>query len=87
MPRYYKPVDPSKVVKIECFELPTHRRPNEGEYELRWGHKPKDVEYHDIMSLYKALQELWPERAEDILNRLQNFRKAFLNLATGEVTS
>lgn len=83
----HRQVDPSKVVKIECHDLPRHREVGEGDYELRWAHKPKEVMYHDIMSLARELQKIMPERAEDILDRLQNFKVAYLNLATGEITS
>jgi hypothetical protein len=87
MPRNHKPVDPSKVVKIECHDLPMHREVGEGDYELRWADKPKEVMYHDIMSLARELKKIMPSRVEDILDRLQNFKIAYLNLATGEITS
>jgi hypothetical protein len=87
MPRNYPPIDPEKIVKIECFDLPQHYEAGEGEYELRWGHKPDEYELHDLLSLERALKKLMPTRVDDILCRLQNFRKAFLNLATGEITS
>jgi hypothetical protein len=64
-----------------------HYEPGEGHYELRWGHKPKDYELHDLFSLERALKKLMPKRVDDILCRLQNFRLAYLNLATGEITS
>jgi hypothetical protein len=79
--------DPSKVVKIECLDLPERREKHEGYYRLRWAHKPKDIEFHDIISLGMALKSIMPDRAEDILDRLQNFRIAYLNLATGEISS
>lgn len=87
MPHRPKPVDPSRVVKIEVIELPAHYEPGEGHYELRWGHDPDNYELHDLFSLERYLKKLMPERAQDILDRLQNFRLAYLNLATGEITS
>jgi hypothetical protein len=87
LPINHKPVDPSKIVRIECFELPEHNEPGEGEYELRYGDRPDDYEIHDLFSLKRALKTLMPDRSDDIVTRLQNFRKAFLNLATGEITS
>jgi hypothetical protein len=83
----HRPVNPAKIVRIECFELPEHREPGEGEYELRMGDKPEDYELHDLFSLERALKKLMPGRVDDIVTRLQNFRKAFLNLETGEITS
>lgn len=87
MPRNFKPIDPEKVVKIDCLELPQHYEPDEGEYELRWGHKPDEYELHDLLSLERALKKIMPTRVDDILIRLQNFRRAYLNLASGEITS
>lgn len=87
MPHRPKAVDPSRIVKIDVLELPEHYEPGEGQYELRWGHKPDDYELHDLFSLERYLKELMPERVSDILDRLQNFRLAYLNLATGEITS
>jgi hypothetical protein len=87
VPHRPAPVDPAKVVKIECLELPAHFAEDEGVYEVRWGHRPKDYEMHDIVTLKKAVLKLMPDRVDDILDRLQNFRMAYLNLATGEITS
>jgi hypothetical protein len=85
MPRNLKPVDPTKAVRIEAHELPKHLEPEEGDYELKWGDKPKKPEYHDVITLTKRLKEIMPTRVDDILMKLQNFRKVYLNLATGEI--
>ena len=87
MPINPRPVDPSKIVKIEALELPQHYEAGEGEYELRWANKPKEVERHDLFSLTRALKKIMPSRVDDILSRLQNFRLAYLNLETGEITT
>ena len=87
MPHLPKAIDPSRIVKIDALELPMHYEAGEGHYELRWGHKPDDYELHDLFSLERLLKKLMPARVADILDRLQNFRLAYLNLATGEITS
>lgn len=87
MPRHYKPVDPTKVVKIDVLELPEDYEVGEGQYELRWAHTPDNYELHDLFSLERALKSIMPKRVDDILCRLQNFKVAYLNLATGEITS
>lgn len=88
MPWNPKPiVNLDQVIKIEVLELPQHREVGEGEYELRYAHRPKEPMYHDIMSLKRLLDDIWPAECENILDRLQNFQKAYLNLGTGEITS
>lgn len=87
MPHLPKAIDPSRIVKIDALELPMHYEAGEGHYELRWGHKPDDYELHDLFSLERLLKKLMPARVADILDWLQNFRLAYLNLATGEITS
>ncbi len=83
-----KPVrNRSQVIRIEMLEAPEHREVGQGEYELKYADKPKEPIYHDIMSLLRFLTKIWPEQAEHILDRLQNFRKVFINLDTGEITS
>jgi hypothetical protein len=79
--------DPAKVIRIEMIEVPVEYEKGEGEYEVRRGDDPKDIVYHDLFSLEKWLRTIWPQRADDILNRLQNFRIAYLNLQTGEITT
>jgi hypothetical protein len=78
-------VDPAQVVRIIAHELPAHLEPEEGDYELKWGHLPKNPEYHDIITITKKLNELMPDRTNDILMKLQNFKKVYLNLKTGEI--
>jgi len=87
MPYRPKPVDPSRVVKIQAHELPMHFEPEEGDYDLRFAHDKDTLEHHDIITLSKRLTTLMPGREDDILSRLQNFRVAYLNLDTGEIGS
>jgi len=87
MPRHLKSVDPSKVLKIEVLDLPENYEVGEGQYDLRWANNPDNYELHDLLSLERALKGIIPKRVDDILCRLQNFRVAYLNLATGEITS
>lgn len=72
---------------IECHELPVELACDQGDYELRWGNDPEKSFYHDIISLKRELKSLIPKRVDDILDRLQNFRIAYINLATGEIYS
>lgn len=80
-------IDPTRVVRIETIELPLSRESEEGIYELQWGHKPDEIESHDLLSLERALKKIMPTRVDDILSRLQNFKLAYLNLLTGEISS
>jgi hypothetical protein len=82
-------VDPSKIIRIETTELPKEHAKGEGEYEVRYGHKPKDYEIHDVISLEKlVLSKVFKDqiKVEQILDRLQNFRVLIINLKTQEVT-
>jgi len=81
------PSDLSKIIKIDVLSFPEHLEAGEGEYEVKFGNRPKESEYHDIISMTKFLEKLWPDRSDDILSRLQNFGKAYLNLERGEITS
>lgn len=85
----YKPKlpNPEDVVKISVIELPTEFEKGEGLYDLRYGNNPKKPIYYDVIDIKKELEKLVKSRAEDILDRLQNFRKAYINLKTGEITS
>jgi len=87
MPRYYKPVDPKYIIKIDVLELPQVYAAGEGQYELRQADTPDKYELHDLFSLKRTLKTIMPKRVDDILCRLQNFRVAYLNVATGEITS
>lgn len=75
---------PSKedVIRIEMIEAPTERLPDEGQYE--WKHRG-DKLYMDLLTLEKEIEKVMPGKSERILDRLQNFRKCFLNLTTGEI--
>lgn len=91
MPYNPKMPDPSDVVKIKVIELPELVEVGEGLYDLRHGDNPKVVKYFDIISLPKELKKILPvtmqDRIEFIVDKLQNFRKVYLNLATGEISS
>lgn len=77
---------PSKedVIRIEVIELPTEHLPDEGQYEWKFR---GDKLYMDLLTLEKELEKVMPGKAARILDRLQNFRKCFLNLTTGEIST
>lgn len=83
------PQDPAKVIRIEMLEAPLEYEKGEGEYEVRLGSNPKEKVYHDLFSLERWIKTLdqWKPRCDDILSRLQNFRVAYLNGQTGEITT
>lgn len=85
MPVSLRPVNPDKVVSIVVHDLPMYMEPEEGDYELKFGNRPKNPEYHDIITITKRLEGLMPNRVDDILMKLQNFKKVYLNLETGEI--
>lgn len=87
MPRYHKPVDPRHIIKIEVLELPTVYEAGQGQYDLRKADTPDNYELHDLFSLERELKRVMPKRVDDILCRLQNFRVAYLNTESGEITS
>lgn len=87
MPWNPRPADPAKVFMIECHDLPTEFAKDHGDYEFKWGNKPEEIYYHDVVSLKKELTKLVPDQVDDILDRLQNFRLAYVNLETGEIFS
>lgn len=87
MSRNYKPVDPKYAVKIRCLEKPKEKISGDGYYDLRWGDRPKEANYYDVITLPKELDKLMPKRTDDIMDRLQNFAVVYLNLKTGEITS
>lgn len=87
MPRNIRPVDPKHIIKIEVLELPLHYEANQGQYELRHGDTPDIYHLHDLFSLERTLKDIMPTRVDDILCHLQNFRVAYLNVDTGEITS
>jgi hypothetical protein len=79
-------VDPSKIIRIVAQDLPEFEEPGEGDYVVRFGDRPDTPELHDVITLRAFLKDLWPDRVADIIDRLQNFRRVYLNLATGEIT-
>lgn len=80
-------VDPSKVYRIEMVEEPDHFEADEGSYEVKRADKPDEIDYYDIISLHKELTNLWPEKAESIIDRIQNFRVVYIDLKFLEITS
>ena len=83
------PLNPANVIRIEALELPTSHDIGEGDYVLQFGDRPKEKFYHDIISLKKFLGTIQnlPKKVDDLLDYLQNFKKVFINLDTGEVSS
>lgn len=79
------PIDPEKVIKIICTELPEDYEEEDGEYELTWASHPKDAYFHNIVTIKKELLNLIPDRVNDILDLLQNFRSVHINLETQEI--
>ena len=73
---------PEDVIRIVAEELPTTPDKGDGLYEWRWC---TDKYYLDFVDLGKEIDKVMPGRSEEILERLQNFRKVFLILNTGEV--
>ena len=72
------------VIRIEAIEIPSEKAQDEGLYE--WRHMSDNVSM-DILTLEKELERVLPGHSEYILDRLQNFRKVFINLATKEVST
>lgn len=85
---------PSKedVIRITVIESPLERKPGEGVYEFRY---MEDKPLMDLITLEKELVRVAPKHpqltphqmAERILDRLQNFRRVFINTTTGEISS
>lgn len=91
------PIRREDIVRIEAIELPLEFKKGEGLYT--WKHMTDDY-FLDVFDLKRDLEDkapaivfvrtphltkdLWAER---VLDRLQNFRKVYLNLATGEVST
>ena len=73
------------VIRITVIDLPQERLPGEGLYEWRF---MTDKHYMDMITLEKEIKDKAPEQDPvRILDRLQNFRRVFINLHTGEVSS
>lgn len=80
------------VVRIVVIDLPTEKKPGEGLYERTYSGQK---ELMDLLTLEKELVELAPPHpfltvdqvVANILDRLQNFRKVYINTATGEISS
>lgn len=81
--RKYEPLK-EDVIRIDVVELPEKREKDEGLF--RWRHMTDDF-YVDIMDLIKELKKVSPEHHERLLDRVHNFRKLYINLATGETST
>lgn len=69
------------------IDRPESAEPGEGEFEVKWAGTPKgDYELYDILGIRKYIDNLLPGKGEDLSDRVFNFRKLYINLATGEVT-
>lgn len=85
---------PSKedVVRITVIELPQDHKVGEGLYEWRY---LSDKHLMDYLTLKKELVKIAPPHpqlgpemvVERMLDRLQNFRRMYVNTVTGELTS
>jgi len=80
--RYTPSID--DVIRIEMIEAPREHEVDEGIYEWRF---KEDKHLMDIITLEKELMKLAPQKCERILDRLYNFRKVYLNMTTGEISS
>lgn len=73
------------VIRIVVIELPEQFKSGEGLYEWRF---MTDKHLMDVVTLQKELSRTYDRmQVERILDRLYNFRKAYLNLHTGEISS
>lgn len=72
------------VVRIEMIIAPEEHAKDEGLYE--WWFRDNKL-LMDILTLEKELKRYLPAKCEKILDRLYNFRKLYLNLTTGEMSS
>jgi hypothetical protein len=81
-------IDPCRIIKIEALELPKLFEEDEGIYEMRYANKPDEYQTFDIIDLKKELESIneLTSRAEFILDHLQNFKRVYINLNTGEIT-
>lgn len=81
-------IDPCRIIKIEALDLPKFFEEDEGTYEMRYAHNPSEYQTFDIIDLKKELESIneLESRAEFILDHLQNFKRVYINLDTGEIT-
>jgi hypothetical protein len=87
MPYTPKPVDPTDIIRIEALELPEQKEVGEGIYDYRTGDTPKAPLFFDIIGLELKLKDVMPDRVDFIIDHLQNFKKVYVNIKTGEITS
>lgn len=83
--RKYEPTRDT-VVRIEAIDLASEHEKGHGLY--RWQHMT-DNYLLDIVSLKKEIGKVVTGRIqiERIMDRIANFRKVYIDLTTGEVTS
>ena len=73
------------IIRVEVIELPTQKEPGHGLYEWRY---MDDKYVLDIMDLEKELAaKVTSHDPVVLLDRLQNFRKIYINIRTGEVST
>jgi len=70
------------LIRIKVIELPKYRVKGEGLYEWRDIHNKFLV---NMLDLEKEIEQVLPGKGIDLLDRLQNFRKIFINRRTKEV--
>lgn len=78
-------INPNDIIRIEMIEKPLTREKGEGLYEWRRGASEKFLV--DMIDLEKEVNSVMPGKGIDILDRVQNFYKVYINLATGEVST
>lgn len=72
------------VIRIKVILLPQYYAKGEGLYEWRY----MDTKFYvDVIDAEQEINQVMPGRGEAILDRLQNFKTVFINLANGEVTT
>ena len=94
MPRTVSKYVPAKedVVRITVIDPPLERKRGEGLYEWRY---LSDKHLMDLLTLEKELVKIAPAHpqlkveqvVERMLDRLQNFKRLFVNTVTGEMSS
>lgn len=80
------------VVRITVIELPLEYKAGEGLYEWRY---MSDKQLMDMLTLKRELMAVIPPhsyyspewQATTVVDRLQNFRRVFINTVTGEISS
>lgn len=82
-----KPVGKAKredIIRIEMFDRPDRIQVGEGSFEIRY---MDDRYFVDSKGVLDKIAEYFPDVNEQIFDRLWNFRKIFLNITTGEIST